>query len=664
MDFKKLFASNFLVFESINYSFTGDCVLVQGENLTDSGQESNGTGKTAFQGIIEYCLYGSTSQKIRDRDLIRHAQEESEVSLTIECKVRKETLKITRYILKKSSSKLTLSINEKPWKFATVNDGNALILSWIGISKDDLQYYYIINRERFKSFFTASNTEKQNIIGRFSNANLIHDVDRDISGEVNELQNTKDSLEREVNRISGLIEGYTYNLQSHDLESFKENKKKRIEDLNIRIKQFEQLEGDKQQQLLGINDKIRNYQRGITRLQSLCILEENKAKELDLSIPLQLLQKINTKISDKLDIYDKAVDKRSQYNSQINEVNRIIQNTEKKLAGFITCPKCSYVFDLNDKDLDVNSVEKYYEDVQVLSDKLHKAYDNLLSGIEAIDVELIKFNAEKNDCNRRIDLLKQKINEIKDLISSYIYKINQSLSQIKLERELTYRLEIEIGNIFKDIQNVSNEIETVKKSNYDSIDVSDLHKKIVNCNKNLEEINDELFKIGEEIFNISSWIDRFKKFKAYLTNRYLKVIETSCNDVLQKINSNIQIIWEGQKILSTGKLSDKITANVIRNGQERDYYSFSGGEKAKMNFAMIMGLREIINQSHPYGGLNFLFTDEIFEGLDGQGLYEMLKVFNEYHFSVLITTHITDRNLFHNILKIVKKNSISCIDVT
>ena len=115
---------------------------------------------------------------------------------------------IDRKILLKGSSKLEIRINDQPCQFANINDGNKLILDWIGISAEDLKSYFLICKEYYKSFYKASNTEKLALISRFINFSFIDKTKDIIDEEIGELNASKRDLEREKAVLEGKLQVY------------------------------------------------------------------------------------------------------------------------------------------------------------------------------------------------------------------------------------------------------------------------------------------------------------------------------------------------------------------------------------------------------------------------------------------------------------------------
>lgn len=113
-------------------------------------------------------------------------------------------------------------------------------------------------------------------------------------------------------------------------------------------------------------------------------------------------------------------------------------------------------------------------------------------------------------------------------------------------------------------------------------------------------------------------------------------------------------------MLANGTTKDEITAKIVRDN-ERSFHSFSGGEQGRLLFTSILANRHMINNTHPYGGLDFLSVDEVFEGVDAIGLRHLVDAAKELQISVMIITHVTSETIDDNILLVTKENGVSKI---
>ena len=207
---------NFLSFRELDHSFVNGPLLVQGRNLSEpESKETNGSGKSTLEAGIAYALFASALRKqTLDRELITWGESEAEIWLYIECPMRKQTLAIHRTLRVKGSASLELFINDETVSFATVNDGNAYIIRWVGISVEDLKNYYILNKENYRSFITASNTDKLALINRFIKVERLDEADSVINEEVKPLQAEADELSSRMYRVEGQIKAYSEQLQA------------------------------------------------------------------------------------------------------------------------------------------------------------------------------------------------------------------------------------------------------------------------------------------------------------------------------------------------------------------------------------------------------------------------------------------------------------------
>ena len=177
----------------------------------------------------------------------------------------------------------------------------------------------------------------------------------------------------------------------------------------------------------------------------------------------------------------------------------------------------------------------------------------------------------------------------------------------------------------------------------------------------MRRLEEEIETLDKERREYSSWLSRFKEFKIYLSNTALEEIQYHCNEILRKMESDLTVNIEGFKKKADGSLKDEITPIIIRD-EPLSFGTFSGGERGRIEYAMILSQQQIINQSNPYGGLQFLFTDEIAEGIDALGLRLLAKSLSEFNFPILITTHVVNQAIEVNILKVIKENNISRIE--
>ena len=688
MNLINITATNFLSFKELNYKFEKVPILIQGENLTDDSQESNGSGKSTLQMAIEYALF-KTSIKDRDIDLIFWGEEKADVKLTIYCPVRNETLVIWRAIKLKGSSELELYVNSDYVSFATVIDGNNYILQWLGISREDLQNYFIINKERYKSFFSSSNKEKIEMINRFSNAKIIAGIDKLVQADVDKLNvdlgnyNTgKTSL---ISKVRTLNEQITVELnrdikkeiqaEIDELENDIERKKESIQSCADKISGKDALIALAKESILSRRSEIRGIETTISeRGKSLeevyktlvAFNDVNHAKEYS------ELAELEQEILDSETSYDRE---KIKLNQDQREIDELLMEINMNITGSVTCPKCAYEFVVGDPTVDVEQEKQAKVETEAVVERIKKSITDIYSEIEKLNSQKTEVNLVKLGLKKEEDAVyaqKQKIKEKIEGIETEIIELKRKVEGVNtlilnLDRSIkSYEFDIKTikenqYNYNQDILRIKNLIEKAKERDIDLNRIKEIQVQMRGEGSKLRDLNYSIRRKKKQIFETAQWIVNFKRFDMFLANNSLKIIQGYCNKFLQSIKSDIQIRWEGKKILADGTLKDEITPFITRNMVTKSFWSYSGGERVRLDYSMILTLQRMINATHKYGGLDFLSLDEVGEGMDALGLEELMKSLSIFEKTILITTHVVNRNISDKILLIRKINGESII---
>ncbi len=715
MTLDKIIAERFLSYDHLEYEFEKRPIHVQGRNLTDPNQKSNGSGKSAMQTIVEFCITASNSRGVRDAELVQYGEKDASIELLSSCDHRKEQLSINWIIKKRGSNKLTLKIskNKGDWKdvnFSNINDGKKFILDWFAISKEDLYNYYIINNERFESFFKASNKKNVDLINRFSDSSIIDGIE---NVDNSKLQSEYDTVGKEISKIEGKIELTEENLQKELGRDFDEELNESSEKINKSISVNELLIedtleyiSDSRNDLADISKERLKLKLGIKKLiSSRGEIEERLDTERqilkDVENSLEEAQSLvndfnktdwnNERSKYELEISDKGKIRASnessikEYADKRKKILSFLEGIETKLSGSITCPKCSHEFVLGG---DIEELNKNKETAKQLKKKvdseiesLESKVEDIVSNIRNVETSISKINKKESLENQelqklvehsssigeKVRIIERQINSIETELREIDSSIKKSEDDIKdLDQEEKDSLR-DIDNYQKDIDNYKEKIKSLvkEKESLKKDDNSKLIKEYKNEIKKLESDKskkmDEYEKIGDEIYKRNLWSNNFKQFRMYLANQSLEVMEYHSNRYLKEMGSDLIIKLEGFKTLANGSIKDEITASILRDGEQRPFGSFSGGEKGRLLFVSILANRFMINSTHKYGGLDFLSIDEIFEGIDSLGLKHIVESAKVLKIPVMMITHVVDDEVSDDILLIEKRGGLSKI---
>jgi len=661
----RLIIKDFWSFEDLDLRFEDGAYLVQGENETEiESQESNGSGKSGLQTAMEYCILKTTSRKDKDSELIRFGCDEAYVAMEFECLVRKQTLFIERKINVKSGGAAQLSIDgDVKYKFddRASDQIDKFLIEWIGVTKLDISNYFIVNKERYKSIFSMSNQEKIDLIGRFSGASILSGIDKDVEKEVKELNVEIEGLERQKQSSLSVIRTYRSEIRCEEERDFEDELKTLLNDLNEEKCGLEDSLDLSIKDRDDINKSISISSTAISKLESE-IKSKNKnieTSEKQIEAASKVIKDSRSTLTELESAADELEKTKRAIKKKTDEVKTIIESIEIVLSGTIVCPKCKHEF-LKDPKADIKEERATLKEASTLYTKFN---DELNSAQKQIDDSNKEVQKKRDKLKELNDTLRIAQSDLDDLRSE-VKKMNDTLNRQNREHSSLLSdlniLDRKIDKIRFKIAELKNRIATEKVAQIDEKRIKELWEKIRVESKNLLKLNKTIVKKKHEMQKTSCWTSDFKRFNMHLANESLYAMQSICNRMLETMKSDMRIRWEGYKIVG-GKTKEEITPYIVREGEVRGFWGFSGGERARLDFAMIMTIQEMINSSNTYGGLQFLSTDEIGEGLDSLGLSLFMKSLEDFERPMLVTTHVVNRTISKNVLTIVKRNGISKI---
>lgn len=655
--FTKIGATNFQSFEELYWEVPlHKPIWVQGENKTELDQDSNGSGKSTIFEIIYYLIIGSSSSGKRDVKLISRWADQSFFWGELYNPFTSQRLRIERTLNRKSSSSLKIILNDEDRKefVPSITEGNKKIIELIGISVEDLRNFYLINRDKFISFFSSSDSNKRDLITRFSKVTYLNRIPPIIEKEVETESNKVFKLNQEISSIEGSIETSKQNIESIkescDVVNFEKNKTIRV---NLLQNEIENLNKIKQEKLLlqdNLKDKISLLNRQI----------ERKQYWIDIVNKFDYNKKI-TNLSSSLEEIQEAIISNNNLNNSINkdlmELSKIRTPLEITLQGEVECPNCNFHFVPGDP-INIEQAKEIIVGIKEEESELKKEVEKLLNIENNLSKNKLDINSKQrvfiNKGTKRNNLVKIIGAEISNLRTE-LATINSSI--LSINKELL-NLDLSITSKSKDLENEENLVPPNFKS------LSDPIKKAIKENENklveLKEKRDSILKVIE---NKKTWIINFQSFYIYLTNKVLYNIEVLSNTFLEKIQTRLRLKLEGFKVNADKSIKESITPIILEDGNEEDdYRTYSGGEKGKLILSTILSLHELINMSSPSGGLDFLFIDEILDSVDSKGMSSFLKTLESLNKTIFITSHVGTKEINENVLKIVKINGKSSIE--
>lgn len=459
---------------------------------------------------------------------------------------------------------------------------------------------------------------------------------------------------------------------------------------------------EKEQSILSLEKKLEENDASVSVVES----QLNGLKE-DYDTLSEDYKKFSSKYPGRLKEYDDTIALQQQEIVSLTEsvrqntrdkrsLNIAIEELKTKLAGTIKCPKCSHEFLLSDKDFNVEEAEKELalnkQKVSDLDSHIKGQNDSLAEYENQIDkVKSLKSKLREENMNweeklssvqSSINRLKSKINDLnlfQKTTSDKIAMIQGDLNNIrkKIFDEAFNLLDDEINKKERAIKQLKETISTTEGS-IDTLQQTIKELKEASDNEIIESLRlrlkeflkksvdavSEKSKIEVKLNALKEQGQRFVEFKTYLANTKIEALSKITNEFLESIGSDIRIRFSGYTILKTGKLRDKISISIIRDGVDSGSFGkLSEGEKARVNLANILAMHKLINVNCDGDkGLDLLVLDEILEAVDENGLANMFSAINHIGVTALVVSHGNVAENYPYKLIINKQNGESYID--
>lgn len=478
-----------------------------------------------------------------------------------------------------------------------------------------------------------------------------------------------------------------------EFDVLSERYKKDLIDANDLIKKLKA-------QINAANKRVKELQKdyeGKNNLYTQHTQEQSELTEKDKA----LIEKFNKEVAKIDQQLDKIEDQIKVHKSRQAQLETLIARNSAMMDGIIICPKCEHKFfvgnEITVEEVRANLVNfrTEMEDNKSKVKKLNEEFDHYddQAATKSDEIETI----EKRIKSRSLDLnteysslvsLSKKLDEAERSVSSL------QKQQISTENELDRingKIEVMRNRLFGEINGIL-EGRITNGENYISQQTSSIKfiqgqmaqyqqskRELLEAPQtdftaslkaSLEKYQSDLQKAEKSASDIQSEYDILKKqeldfvmFKSYIARKKIDALSLIVNDFLEKIGSDIRLKLEGFTVTKTGKLRDKISVQVMRDGIDcGSYHKFSGGEKARLNLACILSLHTLTNSSCEDGkGLDFIIIDELLDKSDEMGMATYCEALNKLGQTALLITQGGVSEGYPHKLLIVKKQGISTI---
>lgn len=394
-------------------------------------------------------------------------------------------------------------------------------------------------------------------------------------------------------------------------------------------------------------------------------------------------QKFSNDYDNKSDKIQKQIDKLAKSIKDLDQANsnlkqwRIkledeIAKLHQQLAGIIVCPQCKHEFtlqnevnieearlQLQDRQGDVQDVlqtiAKNDNDIAgyaIKEKEARQAQTELAKSKSEWSIQITEAQTQLDQMTREASTLNNRLRDMQDEANSLQKSIETARTHlfdeayevldnaIKEQEGCLKQAQINIDNANGAIQSYEESIRDIEHASETNV-VESLKASKKKYQKELALAITDKEQVEQKLNALKVQESTFVEFKTHLANTKIDALSHITNEFLEAIGSDIRIAFSGFTVLKSGKIRDKISISLLRDGVDcGSFDKFSEGEKARVNLANILAMHKLTNVTCDNDkGLDLLILDEILEATDEQGLANIFDALNQLQITALVVSH-------------------------
>jgi DNA repair exonuclease SbcCD ATPase subunit len=555
VNFKSLTIKNFLsVGETpVSINFQPGVNVITGTNY-DKEDSKNGVGKSTIADALYFALFGTTIREL-SKDLIVNSFTKKKCEVVLDIDIENGN-GLSQY-------RITRTIN--PTKCHMTKNGEDITRSTMAKTNEYIQKLVLSNGKIFQNsvimtinntvpFMAQSKVDKR----KFIESILSLEIFSEMLSKAREEHNTlKKDYEVLFTKVEGIEKGYKFNKEQ--LDTFEENKKLKIEALEKRSEENKA--------------KIEELKKDIKELPD-GVLERLNIK----------IEQCNEELKEIQNLYKAAYQNLADVKSKISHAENQLKETEKVGAICTTCKRAYSDDDIKHKE----------SNKKELNNKLKDLNKELATAQKALD----KVNTNQVKKEKEIKDVQDKKNVVRDVLNN------------------NKNVEVKIGLINENIQEILKDIDEVKKQTNDVLEnvVKELEEKLKIGKDDLEKLDHEC-----RILECVKFVVSEEGVKSYIVKKILAVLNGRMAYYLDKLHANCLCQFDEF-------FDEQITDE---KGELKSYFNFSGGERKRIDLACLFSFLDIRRMQ---GDVHFstIFYDELLDSsLDDKGVELVLDVLRE-----------------------------------
>lgn len=635
----------------------------------------NGSGKTTMMEALVYGLYGKPYRKVKLAKLINSINKKK---MVVEVDFRKGGVD---YRIRRGQKPALFEIYKGGYEQENLIpvDGSTAeyqkrVEEILGMDFKVFTQIVILNNERFIPFMELTTPDRRKVVEDLFDMAIFGDMKEILKQKRVKLKTAKDDFEHKLLVTNGHVATYKGIIDNANTQSDMQIQSK-LNDIDL-----------KERELVKFDEKLKQLEDNFTR-QELTPLDRTRLDKIN-----SLFSGIETNIRMAESIIRDGGKISDELQARKDENNRVLITSRTKLESFVfenfsspeldsqmsgiktkvatlVAEKSNLLAETDkchacDRDFDDAEARKTHRDARIaeIETEVGSLNDELVSINDTKQAEFTNAKAslevtvnEYQDEEARINSeVKQEQDDIKATAQAELDKNKDALNQLEEKRE-SAKLEISkieqnnalINDINTEHDGLVRDIASDKKAISEVIKA--YQNDIVKLKENNSNVDEEKQKLADyeaeakqhqlgldklegvvQVFDVTEKLLADDAIKSNIVLQYIPIINDKLNKLLVDMNLPVGFI-----------LDENFDETIMASSKDGFVYeSFSGGQKCRINLAIVLVWIEIAKMKNSVN-TNLLFMDEIFDGtMDEEGIDDFMRLvgLNYSHLNMFVIT--------------------------
>jgi len=561
---------------------------------------------------ISYALFGQVTKKVNipqiineqiDQDCLVELEFEADGQLYIIERWKKQKKRFDKLLLYKDDKNEENLLSDSN-KGDTQNKINEIIK----FNYKSFVNAVMMTQEQISGFLQADSSKKKEIIENILQLNILTKYHWIAQQKRKIVKKQYEQIKSKEDNIVNIIENTKKTLQDYidSCNKKKNDNKKELEKLNEELNKINETDINKERQkILELNDLILKknnlilvYKNEIEKISSLINEKETleKTKE-EYNTFINSTQKKQIKLNNELNDND------DEYSNLLNKLDHAHENQD-------TCPVCDN--NINEEKFKVWKISQLN-----FLEKIKNEINNKKAQIKENENSIQQWNLKKDDLQKLIDEFILKIKNQENNANN----IKNEYESIKFEDIMD---ENKLNKLDEKKKNLEQQIKD--KENKDFVDkqyLNTLLNQVKQHNLDKKTYSKELKILKNDFIITKWWEDSFSSKKNSMKSWCINNVIGYFNN---KIKYYLDRFFDGTVSL---KLDNDLNETIEADVKERTYDMFSGGEKRRLNLAILFALNDLV-KTNVSSKMNIMFLDEVLSNyLDEKGISCVLEILQD-----------------------------------